>query len=100
LKCILGINIRELRNVTEQLSVLSEERLITPEILLRIAPNLANRNLPSLVRNSKDDGMSEEDILYKLLFEMKGDMNDLKSLVFELITRNQLNVEDLLKFVS
>ena len=87
-------NIRELRNVTEQLSVLSEERLITPEILLRIAPNLANRNLPSLVRNSKDDGMSERDILYKLLFEMKGDMNDLKSLVFELITRNQLNVGD------
>lgn len=90
-------NIRELRNVTEQLSVLSEERIITPDILLRIAPNLANRNLPSLVRNSNDDGMSERDILYKLLFEMKGDMNDLKSLVFELITRNQLNVGDFSK---
>ncbi|HNB61041.1 MAG TPA: helix-turn-helix domain-containing protein, partial [Saprospiraceae bacterium] len=88
-------NIRELRNITEQLSVLSEERIITPEILLRIAPQLANRNLPSIIKGQEDDHFTERDILYKLLFEMKGDMNDLKTLVFELITRNQLNVGDL-----
>ncbi|MCO6460636.1 MAG: sigma-54-dependent Fis family transcriptional regulator [Saprospiraceae bacterium] len=90
-------NIRELRNVTEQLSVLSEERMVTPEILLRLVPNLSSRNLPSKVLNMDDEGFSERDILYKLLFEMKGDMNDLKSLVYELITRNQLNVGDFSK---
>jgi len=88
-------NIRELRNITEQLSVLSEERLVGPETLLRIAPQLANRNLPSIVRGRDEENMSERDILYKLLFEMKGDMNDLKSLVFELISNNQLNVGDM-----
>lgn len=91
-------NIRELRNITEQLSVLSEERIITPEILLRVAPQLANRNLPSIVKGQDDDHFTERDILYKLLFEMKGDVNDLKTLVFELITRNQLNVGDLTNF--
>lgn len=88
-------NIRELRNITEQLSVLSEERVVGPETLLRIAPQLANRNLPSIVRGRDEDNMSERDILYKLLFEMKGDMNDLKSLVFELISNNQLSVGDM-----
>lgn len=88
-------NIRELRNITEQLSVLSEERLVGPDTLLRIAPQLANRNLPSIVRGRDEENMSERDILYKLLFEMKGDMNDLKSLVFELISNNQLNVGDM-----
>ncbi len=87
-------NIRELRNVTEQLSVLAEEKLLTPESLLRITPQLANRNLPSIVRGREDDNMSERDILYKLLFEMKGDVNDLKTLVFELISRNELIVGD------
>ena len=84
-------NIRELRNITEQLSVLAEEKIVTPEILLKISPQLANRNLPSIVGRRDDENMSERDILYKLLFEMKGDVNDLKALVFELISRNQLS---------
>lgn len=60
-------NIRELRNVTEQLSVLAEEKIVTPEILLKITPQLANRNLPSIVGRRDDENMSERDILYKLL---------------------------------
>ncbi|MBK6448112.1 MAG: sigma-54-dependent Fis family transcriptional regulator [Saprospiraceae bacterium] len=91
-------NIRELRNVTEQLSVLAEEKIVTPEILLKITPQLANRNLPSIVGRRDDENMSERDILYKLLFEMKGDVNDLKALVFELISRNQLSVGDMSSF--
>ena len=91
-------NIRELRNITEQLSVLAEEKIVTPEILLKISPQLANRNLPSIVGRRDDENMSERDILYKLLFEMKGDVNDLKALVFELISRNQLSVGDMSSF--
>ncbi len=89
-------NIRELRNLVEQLSVLSEENFITVEELIEVAPQLMKRNLPasaSQLKESKD--IEEREILYKFLFEMKNDLSDLKSLVFELIRRNDLEVPNL-----
>ena len=89
-------NIRELKNIVEQLSILSEEKLITAEILKELIPNITERNLPSLTKANGSEGfMQEREILYKLLFDMKGDLNDLKSLVFELIKNNDLSVPDL-----
>ncbi|MEM9823115.1 MAG: sigma-54 dependent transcriptional regulator [Bacteroidota bacterium] len=87
-------NVRELKHMTEQMSVLAEEKLIAAEDLLRFMPNILKRNLPALSnRNgSTADGMQEREILYNLLFDMKRDLNDLKSLVFELINDNDLNV--------
>ena len=86
-------NIRELKNIAEQLSVLSKEKLVTAEVLLEIMPNVMNRNLPALMKQPNNGTHFEErEILYKLLFEMKADLNDLKSLVFELISSNNLNV--------
>jgi len=95
-------NVRELKNVAERVSVLSEERVITAEALLEIEPRIASRNLPALVGNGTDapGTMQERDILYKFLFEMKQDLNDLKSLVFELIKSNDLRVTDLRPFRS
>lgn len=89
-------NIRELRNVVEQISVLSEKKLITAEDLVETIPNLLKRNLPvpSGSDNSSNGSFQEREILYKLLFDMKNDLNDLKSLVFDLIRRNDLNVPD------
>ncbi len=89
-------NIRELKNVTEQLSVMSEEKTISAENILQLIPKIANRNLPAL-RSTNGDGttMEEREILYKLLFDMKKDLNDLKSLVFELINTNDLNMPDM-----
>lgn len=88
-------NIRELRNVAEQLSVMSEEKNITAALLLDFIPKLSKRNLPAIRSNDKSDsGMEEREILYKLLFDMKKDLNDLKSLVFELISNNDLSVPD------
>ncbi len=90
-------NIRELRNVAENLSVLAENRQIDAEILLDHMPNLMRRNLPAKTRqfgasNGSSEHMQERDILFKLLFDMKADLNDLKALVFELISSNNLNV--------
>ena len=87
-------NIRELKNVAEQLSVMAEDRLISAEDLVRIIPNILNRNLPMIPNDGKSDSatLQEREILYKLLFDMKNDLNDLKSLVFELIRDNDLNV--------
>jgi transcriptional regulator with PAS, ATPase and Fis domain len=86
-------NIRELKNVAEQLSILSEERLITGEDLLDRMPQLLKRSLPSAQSNgSKDGSFEERDIMYKLLFDMKNDLNYLKTVIAELIKTNNLDV--------
>ncbi len=86
-------NIRELKNVAEQVSALSVERLVTAEVLLDRFPNLMNRALPSKIeRNGHSSNFEERDIMYKLLFEMKHDLNYLKTLVSELIKSNDLTV--------
>ena len=87
-------NIRELKNVAEQVSVLSEDRLISAENLIQFVPNILNRNLPALADTDDVPGFQEREILYKLLFEMKEDLNDLKSIVSELIQSNDLNMSD------
>lgn len=90
-------NIRELKNVAEQLSVLSEEKNINAEHLIHLLPNIRKRNLPAIRSEDGSSGsdFQEREILYKLLFEMKSDLNDLKSLVFELINNNDLSVPDM-----
>lgn len=92
-------NIRELKNLIEQLSVLSEDKLIDAATLLKIAPHLAKTNLPAISRGA-GDGLQEREILYKLLFDMKGDLHDLKHLVFELIRGNNLRMPDTVNFRS
>ncbi|MCC6280712.1 MAG: sigma-54-dependent Fis family transcriptional regulator [Saprospiraceae bacterium] len=89
-------NIRELKNVAEQLSVLSEERLLTADQLQRTMPQLFNRNLPVIAeRHSGGESFQERDILYKVLFDMKNDLNDLKSLIYELVRSNDLHMPDI-----
>lgn len=90
-------NIRELKNVAERVSLMSEEKIITAEELIDSNPHLLQRNLPARtdVGGNGNSNFEEREILYKLLFEMKADLNDLKSLVFEMIKRNDLEVPDL-----
>ena len=91
-------NIRELKNISEQLSVISEEKMITAEDLVDYMPSILNRNLPSIGtgKNNGDVGnMAEREILYKLLFDMKQDLNDLKRLVVELVSTNDLRMPDM-----
>jgi DNA-binding NtrC family response regulator len=88
-------NIRELKNVAEQLSVLSESRMVTAEQLVAIVPNILTRHLPAKTEGGTsqgDNSLNEREILYKLLFDMKNDLNDLKSLVFEIIKSNDLSL--------
>lgn len=78
-------NIRQLKNLVEQISVLSIEREINLEQLQTYLPRTGS-NLPALVdkENSKDN-FTERDILYKVLFDMKSDMAELKKLVFKML---------------
>lgn len=79
-------NIRQLRNVAEQISVLEQNREITYNTLRHYLPDMGS-NLPAVVSNKKSesDFSSEREILYKVLFDMKRDVNDLKKLTLELM---------------
>ena len=74
-------NIRQLKNITEQLSVLEQERAINGDMISSYLPNPKN-NLPALISDNKSesDFSSEREILYKILFDMKRDLNELKKL--------------------
>ncbi|MEZ4810635.1 MAG: sigma-54 dependent transcriptional regulator [Allomuricauda sp.] len=80
-------NIRQLRNIAEQISVLEENRSISLATLNGYLPNAADSNLPAVVGQSKkeSDFSNEREILYKVLFDMKSDLNDLKKLTLELL---------------
>ena len=76
-------NIRQLKNVTEQISIIETERVITPEILKNYLPE--QTALPAIFKDeSKADSISERDILYKVLFDMKKDITELRKTVDEL----------------
>lgn len=84
-------NIRQLRNIAEQVSVLEEKRSISAFTLNGYLPSSAsNSNLPAVVGGDKKEGdfSTEREILYKVLFDMKGDLNDLKKLTLELLKNN------------
>ena len=86
-------NIRQLRNVAEQISVLEKERDLTPQILRSYLPDMGSQ-LPALKSDGKEssDFTSEREILYKVLFDMKNDLNDLKKLTLELMNQETSEV--------
>lgn len=83
-------NIRQLRNITEQISVIEKNRTITADTLKTYLPEYSN-NLPALINNNPSNGSAgsdfanEREILYKVLFDMRNDINDLKKLTLELM---------------
>ena len=99
IKYLLGYrwsgNIRQLRNVAEQISVLETKRDISMESLMSYLPQDGS-HLPTVIRNKKSesDFSTERDILYKVLFDMKSDLNDLKKLTLELM-KNGTKVQDI-----
>ncbi len=75
-------NIRQLKNVTEQISIMETDRTITPETLAKYLPDRIQNNLPVLLpREDTLNGMSERDLLYQVLFDMKKDIAELRAQV-------------------
>ena len=79
-------NIRQLRNITEQISVIEQNRSITKEMLKSYLPDFST-NLPALINNGSKGGdfANEREILYKVLFDMRNDITDLKKLTLEIL---------------
>jgi len=73
-------NVRQLKNITEQISVLSKERTITPEILAKFIPqDRESTQLATIPRENSDRSFeNEREILYKILFELRGNVNDMR----------------------
>ena len=84
-------NVRQLKNITEQISIIEKQREINADILLTYLPNFGTNNLPVLKRDSVSSNvdMNERDIFYKVLVEMKKDMNDLKKVVHDIVLASQ-----------
>jgi transcriptional regulator with PAS, ATPase and Fis domain len=92
-----GGNIRQLRNIAEQISVLETTRDISPATLTSYLPAAeGSSNLPSVISEKKSDSdfSTEREILYKVLFDMKNDLNDLKKLTLELMKDGSAKVQE------
>ena len=86
-------NIRELKNFVQNLSVLEKEKNISKSKIVNYLSS-KNQNLPIIKSNIEDNDFSEREILYKVLFDMKKDLNHLKKITDELIGKNKINKDD------
>ncbi len=87
-------NVRQLKNITEQISIIERERLIMGSVIKTYLPDYGGVKLPAVIKSNNEKSFSSErELLYKILFDMKNDMNDLKKLVFSLIQRGELDID-------
>ena len=86
-------NIRQLRNVTEQLSVIESDRNIDRDTLVKYLPESYKSRLPVLASEvNEGNDLNERELLYKVLFDMKKDLNQLKSLVLDMVDNDPSNL--------
>jgi len=86
-------NVRQLKNITEQISIIESEREITAQTLHIYLPEYGGAKLPAIIKKDDEKSFSSErEILYKILFDMKSDMNDLKKLVFDLLRKGEIDM--------
>jgi transcriptional regulator with PAS, ATPase and Fis domain len=85
-------NVRQLKNITEQISIIENEREINAETLLKYLPEAYVPKLPVLyAKEQAKPDMTERDILYKILFDMRKDVTDLKRTMLEIIQSGNVN---------
>jgi transcriptional regulator with PAS, ATPase and Fis domain len=88
-------NIRQLKNLTEQISIIEQNRQLNINCLMKYLPDYRSSKLPVRINNQVDQHTyaTEREILYKILFDLKNDMNDLKKLVLEIMQKNGDSIE-------
>lgn len=90
-------NIRQLKNITEQISIIEENRNVSSEVLKKYLAGAEIQHLPVLYKDETEkEPLSEREILYQVLFDMKKDVNDLKKLVNQIIKESpQIKISDI-----
>ena len=87
-------NIRQLKNIAEQISVLEPGNMIDASIIRKYLPARAENNLPALYKQpSGQSDVTERDIFYKVLIDLKNDVSELRKVVFGMIQNNQVDAE-------
>ena len=86
-------NIRQLKNVAEQISILEKNRLIDREILIKYLPGYSQHQYPMIIAREENEEDSEKQLLYKILFELRSDFKDLKKLVFSILKNDPGKIE-------
>jgi len=86
-------NIRQLKNVAEQISILEKNRLIDRDILIKYLPGYSQHQYPMVIAREENDEDSEKQLLYKILFELRSDFKDLKELVFSILKSDSGKIE-------
>jgi len=86
-------NIRQLKNVAEQISVIESDRNITSSTLSSYLPHSDTSRLPMVVNNNSEMDMQEREMLYKVLFDLKSEVDDLKKVVTDIIKSGGDNVD-------
>jgi transcriptional regulator with PAS, ATPase and Fis domain len=85
-------NVRQLKNLAEQISIIENERQVNAETLVRYLPGQPGTNLPALLKNELGGSdISERELLYKVLFDMKKDMVELKKLMVDVLQQEKLD---------
>ncbi len=87
-------NIRQLKNITEQISVIEKNKTLDPDTLRLYLPDVASNDLPVLYKK-EDSKFSERELLYKVLFDMKKDMSELKKIVLDIIENGEGSKHDI-----
>lgn len=89
-------NVRELKNIAEQASVLSPDKTVTREALAKFLPAAGQSTLPvKLATGTEEKGFSDREIMYKLLFDMRQDINDLKKFIWTMAQSGKIDMADL-----
>lgn len=91
-------NVRQLKNVAEQCAILANKQEVDSEELSRFIPDAVQSNLPQLIdgnTGSGGDNFSEREILYKIMFDLKSDMNELKKFVLQMAKSNNFSTESI-----
>src|SRR5690606_18266436 len=85
-------NVRQLKNAAEQVSILALDQTVTAEELVQIVPDITQSRLPALNEKLTDGNgsYSDRELLYKLIFDLKNDLNDLKQFVFNVVKNSEL----------
>ena len=89
-------NIRQLKNIAEQISILEMDREISAEVLNQYLPKKVGSSMPALLADAGGDpGMSERDLLYKIFFDLRKDVTELKQFVMEMVARGGISAESI-----
>ena len=79
-------NVRQLKNITEQISIIESDRIVNADTLIKYLPTIDNNQLPAIYKPIDEKTFSSErEILYQVLFDMKHDVNELKKLVYNIM---------------